>query len=210
MRIATILIALACCPGVAVAQSADTRPAPAQATRAAGMALQDGTLPPGTLTVRVVRGSFSGNLAGINVTLEVGGEAPKEAMTRDDGRAQFAHLALGSSVRATATVDGEPLASEPIVMPAESGIRVLLVAGGQFVDTTKQGEVASLPPIADAPALPPAPAPPIQEASQASPVTSRLDGNQTADPAARFQMVMIALTVLAFVAVGYGQWRRRR
>lgn len=210
MRIATILIVVACGPGVALAQSGGTGAGAAPASRAAGMALQDGTLPPGTLTARLVRGSFSGNLAGVNVTLEVDGEASKEAMTRDDGRAQFAHLAIGSRVRVTATVDGEPLASEPIVMPAESGIRVLLVAGGQFVDTTKPGEAASLPPIADAPSLPPATGPPTQAEVQTAPVTPRLDGQGTADATVRLRIVMIALTALAFVAVGYGQWRRRR
>ncbi len=98
-------------------------------TRAAGMPLGDGTLAPGMLTVRIVRGDFSNNAADQDVTIEVTGGAAQRARTGADGRAQFAHLAVGASVRAVATVDGESLTSDVFTIPAESGVRLLLVAG---------------------------------------------------------------------------------
>jgi hypothetical protein len=173
------------------------------------MALQDGTLPPGTLTERVVQGSFSGNVAGVRVTLEVIGGTARQATTGADGRAQFAHLAVGSRVRVIATVAGERLVSESIVMPAESGIRVLLVAGDRFVDTTKPGHVASLPPLGDAPTLPADANPsPSARASDSAPNAAPAEDGASDDVVARFRLVMIALTAPAFVAVGYSQWRR--
>jgi hypothetical protein len=97
--------------------------------RAAGMPLRDGELPPGTLTVRVVRGDFSDNLADQAVRVEVTGGAVLTAQTGPDGRASFPHLAVGADVTVSAVVDEEPLRSDVFQMPTESGIRVLLVAG---------------------------------------------------------------------------------
>lgn len=106
--------------------------APASGTvRAAGSALRDGALPPGMLTVRVVRGAFANNLAGLEVKADLGGGQTRAALTGADGRAQFAHLPVGARVRVTTTAGGESLTSEAFDMPAESGVRVLLVAGGE-------------------------------------------------------------------------------
>lgn len=179
-----------------------------QTARAAGMALHDGTLPPGTLTARVVRGNFSGNLAGVEVTLDVLGEASKQATTGADGRAQFAHLNVGATVLVWATVSGERLESESIVMPAESGVRVLLVAGDEFVDTTKTGDVATLPPLSAAPPLAPGAATPAANASPAAETPAAGPGAGE-DGVATLRLVMIALTILTFVAVVYGRLRAR-
>ena len=195
-------------PTLAAAQAAPAGDASQQIGRAAGMALHDGTLPPGTLTARIVQGSFSGNVPGVRVTLEATGRASKEATTGADGRAQFAHLTVGTTVRVTATVDGERLESESIVLPAESGVRVLLVAGDQFVDTTKPGQVAELPAITTAPPLPPGTATPAADttptagASATAPATA--DGG-----VAILRIAMITLTLLAFAAVAYGRLRAR-
>ena len=194
----------------ASAAAAQTSPPPAGApgttgaqsmTRAAGMPLQDGALPPGSLTVRVVQGDFTGNMAGLDVTLEVSGQGVKHAPTGATGRAEFAHLPIGAEVHATAVVNGEPLESERFVMPAESGIRVLLVAGGSFVDTaTAEAAAVQTPPPMTAPPLPPG--------------TSLPPGTGEAAPAddtiATFRVVMVALTLLAFVLVGAQQWSRRK
>ncbi len=195
-------------PPCLAGQVGGTLGAPAQA-RAAGMALHDGALPPGTLTVRIVRGDFSGNRPGVRVALETDGQPAKESTTGADGRAQFAHLPVGRSVRVWATVDGERLSSEAIVLPAESGVRVLLVAGDQFVDGTQPGQVAQLPPLSDAAPLTPgstvtttlALVPPAERTPPAQPSAD--------DPGATPLIVMAGLTVLAFVAVVYGQARRR-
>jgi hypothetical protein len=196
-------------PALAVAQPAPAGAAPPQTARAAGMALHDGTLPPGTLTARIVQGTFSGNVSGVRVTLETEGQASKEATTGADGRAQFAHLTVGTKVRVMATVDGERLESESIVLPAESGVRVLLVAGDRFVDTTKPGQVAELPAITTAPPLPPGTATPASTTAPSASAPSTTPAAAADTGVATLRLVMIALTILAFAAVAYGQWRRR-
>jgi hypothetical protein len=126
-----VLIVVSAAPAFVAAQIAPD-PAPGSThtmVRAAGMPLRDGELPPGTLTVRVVGGDFSNNLADQTVRLEVTGHAVSTARTGADGRASFAHLPVGAYVTVSAVVDDEPLRSEAFQMPAESGIRVLLVAG---------------------------------------------------------------------------------
>lgn len=177
--------------------------------RAAGMALQDGTLAPGSLTVRVVQGDFSGNLAGIDVVLDVSGEGAKRAPTGADGRAAFAHLPVGATVQASAVVNGERLQSEPFTMPADAGIRLLFVAGGEFVDTATKEGAQAIPPIGagSAPPLPGGAAPPAAspEAGPGTTTAAAPDGG-----VATLRAVVIVLTVAAFALVGLQQWRRRR
>jgi len=213
----------------ATVASAQTSPPPAGTpaaagakgmTRAAGMPLQDGALPPGSLTVRVVQGTFSGNLSGLDVALEVSGQGVKHAPTGATGRAEFAHLPVGAEVHATVVVNGETLESERFVMPAESGIRVLLVAGGSFVDTaTAEAAAAQTPPAINAPPLPPGASLPSgagavaaaagNTAAAGAPATSEAQG--AADGSiATFRVVMVMLTLLAFVLVGAQQWSRRK
>ena len=98
--------------------------------RAAGMPLADGELAPGMLTVRIVKGAFEGDLAGIEVVADVGGGASLRARTGDRGRAEFGHLPVGATVRVSATVGSERMESEPFQLPATSGVRILLVATG--------------------------------------------------------------------------------
>ncbi len=80
-----------------------------QTVRAAGMPLADGALPPGSLTVRIVQGAFAGDLVAITVSLELDGRDTRTAQTGAMGRAEFAHLPVGSQVRASAVVNGERL-----------------------------------------------------------------------------------------------------
>ena len=70
---APLLAALAAAALVAPEARAQTPPAEggAPAMRAAGMALRDGALAPGMLTVRVVRGSFDRNAANETVQIDV-------------------------------------------------------------------------------------------------------------------------------------------
>lgn len=114
-------------PGLCAGQSASSDTAAPHMVRAAGMPLNDGSLAPGMLTVRLVQGAFTRDLADQVVDVEVAGGKVESARTGPDGRAQFAHLPLGARVRAFATVAGERLESEPFDMPAQSGVRVLLV-----------------------------------------------------------------------------------
>jgi hypothetical protein len=151
MRLMSILVIGVMVPGIAAAQAVppplSTDNAASHMVRAAGMPLRDGALPPGTLTVRIVQGGFSGNLGGQSVQAEVLGGKVEVATTGADGRAQFAHLPVGSQIHASAVVDGERLESETFAMPAESGVRVLLVAGGGATTAPAAGDEAAPPGI---------------------------------------------------------------
>jgi hypothetical protein len=134
----TVLIATAglLVHGICAAQSApDLTAAPeaAQQTmvRAAGMPLNDGTLAPGMLTVRIVRGAFTANVADHAVQVEQSSRPAESARTDAEGRATFAHLPPGAQVRAFADVDGHYLTSETFTMPADAGVRLLLVVDGE-------------------------------------------------------------------------------
>ena len=132
MRTKTTLYALALLlllPGVSPAQTLDPGSTATHVVRAAGMPLGDGTLPPGVLTVRVVRGSFEEDLVGQVVEMAVAGGKVDSAVTGDDGRAQFAHLPVGGDVQVSTTVAGVRLESNSFTMPADSGVRILLIAG---------------------------------------------------------------------------------
>ncbi|MGE3492524.1 MAG: hypothetical protein AB7N29_21150 [Vicinamibacterales bacterium] len=148
-RIFAVAIALGI-PVTAAGQAPPAQPgpggSPSQMVRAAGMPLQDGALPPGSLTVRVVQGAFTGDLSGIPVDLEVAGRSPLRAVTQTMGRAEFAHLPIGAQVSASATVNGSRLQSESFSMPADSGVRVLLIAGTETV-SHGSGTLGSTSPI---------------------------------------------------------------
>ena len=112
--------------------------------RAAGMPLNDGSLPPGMLTVRVVRGAFTEDLAGRAVTVDVGGGKQETARTGPDGRAQFAHLPVGAQVRVSTIVADRQIVSDTFALPAESGVRVLLVAD-DGMDGAATAQIATPP-----------------------------------------------------------------
>jgi hypothetical protein len=97
-----------------------------------GMPLPTGDLPDGTISIRLIRGQLSNNIAGHPVELEVGRES-RTARTDEGGRAQFSGIPAGTSVRAVATVDGERLESQVFPVPARGGVRVILVAADKAV-----------------------------------------------------------------------------
>jgi hypothetical protein len=86
-------------------------------------------LPDGTVTVRVIRGTMTNNVAGAEVELH-GAGAVRTAVTGPEGRAQFSRLPPGASVRALVVVDGQRLESGPLEVPVRGGVRTLLVAAG--------------------------------------------------------------------------------
>jgi hypothetical protein len=94
------------------------------------MPLQVGDLPPGIVAVRVIRRTFAENVAQQTVELRPDGSGPVlNAVTNSDGRAQFDRLAIGQTVQVRAVVDGEVLESQPFELPAQGGVRLVLVAG---------------------------------------------------------------------------------
>ena len=92
-----------------------------------GVPLPSAELPVGTITVRVVRGAVSNNIPNQKVALVVGG-ARREGVTDATGRAAFAGLKPGDQVQASTSIDGGAIESQVITMPAQGGIRVMLVA----------------------------------------------------------------------------------
>ncbi len=93
----------------------------------AGAPLQVGDLPPGTITVRVIRGDFAHNVANQVVTLHIERESRVlTATTGPEGRAQFVGVAVGGSVWTEATVDGERLTSQTFQVPSRGGVRLVL------------------------------------------------------------------------------------
>ena len=111
----------------ALAQTAPAGTQMPDARQMSGVPLPVGDLAPGTVTVRVVRGSMANVIEGHPVEL-IGGPAPLRGTTNATGRAEFQGLRVGTRVRALTTVDGERLESQEFMVPQNGGIRVALVA----------------------------------------------------------------------------------
>ena len=58
----------------------------------------------------------------------IGAGQTRTAITNDSGRAEFKELPVGARLRATATVGSERLESQEFTVPANGGIRLMLVA----------------------------------------------------------------------------------
>jgi hypothetical protein len=116
----------------------------------AGVPLPAPELPNATVSVRVVRERMGNNVAGQEVTVNVG-STPRTAKTDEQGRAQFSGIAPGTIVQATTTVDGEVLTSRQFSVPATGGVRVALIAG---IATAAAREKAAAEAAAREPARP--------------------------------------------------------
>ena len=97
------------------------------AKQMSGVPLPVSDLAPGTVTVRVVRGSMASVIPDQPVEL-TGGPSPRSAKTNESGRAEFTGLAPGTRVKASTIVNGERLESQEFAVAATGGIRVALVA----------------------------------------------------------------------------------
>ncbi len=121
LLVAAAAAAVLVAPGQSAAQMPDVR-------QMAGIPMPMTDVPPGTVTVRVVRGDLTNNITGQTVDLHVGSQV-QSIKTDAEGHATFAGLTPGAQVFATATVDGERLESQTFDVPAGSGTRLILVAG---------------------------------------------------------------------------------
>ena len=92
--------------GAATQSSARQMP---DARQMSGTPLPVPDLSPGSVSVRLIKGSLSNALAG--QTVELQGPSPVKALTNDQGRAEFANLQPGTRVKAVAVVAGERLES---------------------------------------------------------------------------------------------------
>ncbi len=99
----------------------------------AGHPLPDRGMPAGTVSVRVGRKTPANAVAGVEITIitkNAGGDARMRKGTTDaGGRALFESLAPGDEFHAEVTVDGETLKTDTFAIPAEGGVRTMLIAG---------------------------------------------------------------------------------
>lgn len=119
---------------VAAQQGGFAMPDPKQM---AGIPRPVADLPDGAVSVRLIRGQLSNNIAGHPVELHAGGKTTT-VKTDGNGRAEFKGLS-GSTVKFSADVAGEHLESREFVAPGRGGVRLMLVA----TDTSKPGAPAA-------------------------------------------------------------------
>jgi hypothetical protein len=128
MRARVFLFAmLVLLPAAGLAQMMDPK-------QVAGIPLPVSDVPAGTVTIRVIRGSLSNNIADQLVELTVD-NVPQQQKTAASGRAEFSGLRTGARVTAVAVVGGERLESQEFRVPPQGGIRVLLVASEPGANT---------------------------------------------------------------------------
>ncbi|HYN08515.1 MAG TPA: hypothetical protein VES67_14125 [Vicinamibacterales bacterium] len=113
----------------------------------AGVPLPANDVPAGTVSVRVIRGSFAKNIQDATVEFSIDGKVRREK-TDASGRAQVAGLARGAKVRASAVIDGAKLESQEIVV-GETGVRVVLVAVDPELEERAEEDrrLAASPPV---------------------------------------------------------------
>ncbi len=106
-----------------LAVSALAQPDPRQMS---GIPRPDPNLSDGSITVRVIRGSFANDVAGQTVELRAG-DRGSTAETDEEGRATFLTLNPGEQVTVATELDGVELESLPFAAPGRGGVAVLLV-----------------------------------------------------------------------------------
>jgi len=117
-------------PPVLSTQASPPAGATSEPAQMSGYALQVGDLPPGIVAIRVIRESFRTNVPNQTVLLRVGdSNRVLSAVTNTEGRVQFDGLRVGESVRVRAAVGAEVLESQRFEVPAQGGVRMVLVSG---------------------------------------------------------------------------------
>ena len=112
-----------------------------------GVVLPVTDVPPGTVSVRLIRGTFANNIVGHPVEFRLDDETVT-VTTDSSGRAQVTGLKPGARVRASAMVDGELLESQEAVVGG-SGFRIMLVATDPDAAARAEADrqLASAPPV---------------------------------------------------------------
>ncbi len=95
-------------------------------TQMSGIPRPDPSVPAGTLSIRVLRGDFAHPVIGQEVTLE-GPDGKRSVKVDETDHAVFSGLQAGATYTARASNFGEDLASQPIEMPSEAGVKLMLV-----------------------------------------------------------------------------------
>jgi hypothetical protein len=99
-------------------------------------------LPDASISVRLIRGQLSNNIASHLVELHFANGRVVKVNTDEAGRAQFDRVPPGV-VKASADVDGEHLESQEFEAPKQGGIRLMLVA----TDRTAGASPAAAPAV---------------------------------------------------------------
>jgi hypothetical protein len=92
-----------------------------------GVPLPTSDMPAGSISVRVVRGSFANNVADATVSFSVDGKVT-EVRTDASGRAEMKGIGAGARVRAFTVVDGERLETQEVTV-GQTGYRFILSTG---------------------------------------------------------------------------------
>jgi hypothetical protein len=95
-------------------------------SQVSGQPLPSPDLPVGTVSVRVIRGAVTNNVANQPVDVTVDGKTQR-LTTDGNGRAQVSGLPRGAQVKAATVVDGQRIESKEFAIES-TGIRVMLVA----------------------------------------------------------------------------------
>ncbi|MDB4981002.1 MAG: hypothetical protein JWM82_1754 [Myxococcales bacterium] len=121
-----------------------------------GRPLPDRGMPAGTVSVRVGRKTPANAVAGAEITIvtkNAGGDARMRKATTDaGGRAIFESLAPGDEFHAEVVVDGETLKTDTFSIPAEGGVRTMLIAGLGPAPAQEEGAGGGAPAADGAPA----------------------------------------------------------
>jgi hypothetical protein len=116
------LVALLMLSSVALAQPMMIDP-----SKMSGIPRPDPQVPPGTITVRLIRGELANRMTGIDVGLADQSGKVLMQKTDDQGRATFGGLKAPGPYQARATDGVEELTSQPIELQDNMGSRVMLV-----------------------------------------------------------------------------------
>jgi hypothetical protein len=96
-------------------------------SKMSGIPRPDPKVPPKTVTVRLIRGELSNRMVGMDVGLTDGKSPAVIQKTDAEGRATFSNLKGPGPYMAKATDGVEELTSQPIELPGDMGVRVMLV-----------------------------------------------------------------------------------
>ena len=120
LRAGLAVLSVAMAASVAFAQMPDAK-------QMSGIPRPVTDLPNGSVSVRVIRGDMTQNLANQPVEMR-SGDKVQTVNTDAEGRAQFDNLTPGSPVKFATVVDGERIESQEFPAQSPGGVRLLLVA----------------------------------------------------------------------------------
>ncbi|MEO6950399.1 MAG: Ig-like domain-containing protein [Polyangia bacterium] len=138
--ISSFLVLFGLC-GIASAQPMMMDP-----SKMSGIPRPDPQVPPGTITVRLIRGALDKRMVGTDVTLATADGAGKAQSQKTDAEGRATFSGLGAGPYTASAKDGETsLSSQPMQLEPQMGTRVMLVFpmtgagapdGSAHVDTT--------------------------------------------------------------------------